>query len=124
MSRKKWTPVFRKGQEPQKNPYHQPCPRENIVPRHIVCLTFDFDTHSGFIARGLTTPTPLSRGEFGALASGRILALLKSNGIPSPRFTPGYTIETSPRECDAVLAAGHEIGHHSWAHVPNATQTR
>jgi peptidoglycan-N-acetylglucosamine deacetylase len=94
------------------------------MPRHIVCLTFDFDTHSGFIARGLTTPTPLSRGEFGALASGRILALLKSNGIHSTWFTPGYTIETYPRECEAVLAAGHEIGHHSWAHVPNATQTR
>ena len=36
------------------------------MPRHIVCLTFDFDTQSGFIARGMTTPTPLSRGEFGA----------------------------------------------------------
>ena len=35
------------------------------MPRHIVCLTFDFDTQSGFIARGMTTPTPLSRGEFG-----------------------------------------------------------
>ena len=34
------------------------------MPRHIVCLTFDFDTQSGFIARGMTTPTPLSRGEF------------------------------------------------------------
>ena len=33
------------------------------MPRHIVCLTFDFDTQSGFIARGMTTPTPLSRGE-------------------------------------------------------------
>ena len=40
------------------------------MPRHIVCLTFDFDTQSGFIARGMTTPTPLSRGEFGALARG------------------------------------------------------
>jgi len=39
------------------------------MPRHIVCLTFDFDTQSGFIARGMTTPTPLSRGEFGAVAS-------------------------------------------------------
>ena len=37
------------------------------MPRHIVCLTFDFDTQSGFIARGMTTPTPLSRGEFGLI---------------------------------------------------------
>jgi hypothetical protein len=46
------------------------------VPRHIVCLTFDFDTQSGFIARGMTTPTPLSRGEFGLVGARRILALL------------------------------------------------
>jgi hypothetical protein len=29
------------------------------VARHIVCLTFDFDTQSGFIARGMKTSTPL-----------------------------------------------------------------
>ena len=92
--------------------------------RHIVCLTFDFDTMSGFIARGLTTPTPLSRGEFGARASLRILAFLQSRGIRSTWFTPGFTIESFPRECEAVTKAGHEIAHHSWAHVPPATQSR
>ena len=92
------------------------------MPRHIVCLTFDFDTMAGFIARGLTTPTPLSRGEFGARASSRILALLHSRGIASTWFTPGFTIETWPRECEAVVRAGHEIGHHGWAHVPPAEQ--
>jgi peptidoglycan-N-acetylglucosamine deacetylase len=94
------------------------------VPRHIVCLTFDFDTMSGFIARGLTTPTALSRGEFGARASPRILAFLRSRGIRSTWFTPGFTIETYPGECVAVLKAGHEIAHHSWAHVPPAAQSR
>ena len=72
--------------------------RDGIVPRHIVCLTFDFDTMSGFIARGLTTPTPLSRGEFGARASTRILDFLERRGIRSTWFTPGFTIEIlSPR---------------------------
>jgi peptidoglycan-N-acetylglucosamine deacetylase len=94
------------------------------VPRHIVCLTFDFDTMSGFIARGLTTPTALSRGEFGARASTRILAFLQSRGIRSTWFTPGFTIETYPGECEAVVKAGHEIAHHSWAHVPPANQSR
>ena len=94
------------------------------MPRHIVCLTFDFDTMSGFIARGLTTPTALSRGEFGARASTRILAFLQSRGIRSTWFTPGFTIETYPGECEAVVKAGHEIAHHSWAHVPPANQSR
>ena len=44
--------------------------------RHIVCISFDFDAMSGFIARGLTSPTPISRGEFGPVAVPRILALL------------------------------------------------
>ena len=94
------------------------------MPRHIVCLTFDFDTQSGFIARGMTTPTPLSRGEFGAMASGRILKFLKERGIKATWFVPGFTIESWPRESAAVVEGGHEIGHHSWAHIPPANQTR
>src|SRR3954453_15597276 len=98
---------------------------ECIMPRHIVCLSFDFDTQSGFIARGMTTPTPLSRGEFGAtVACGRILKFLKDRGIKATWFTPGFPIESWPRESAAVAEAGHEIGHHSWAHIPPANQTR
>jgi len=94
------------------------------MPRHIVCLTFDFDTQSGFIARGMTTPTPLSRGEFGAMASGRVLKFLDESDIKATWFVPGFTIESWPRESAAVVEAGHEIGHHSWAHIPPANQTR
>ena len=45
------------------------------MPRHIACLSFDFDTWSGFAARGMTTPTPVSRGEFGVVGAARILDL-------------------------------------------------
>jgi peptidoglycan/xylan/chitin deacetylase (PgdA/CDA1 family) len=98
--------------------------RETKVPRHIVCLTFDFDTQSGFIARGMTTPTPLSRGEFGLVGARRILALLKSSGIRATWFVPGFTIESHPGACEAVLQDGHEVAHHSWAHVPPTQQSR
>ena len=94
------------------------------MPRHIVCLSFDFDTMSAFIARGMTTPTPLSRGEFGAIGARRIREALKARGIAATWFIPGFTIETYPGECEAVVAAGHEIGHHSWAHIPPAAQSR
>ena len=93
------------------------------MPRHLVCLTFDFDTQSAFISRGLTTPTPLSRGEFGAMASGRILELLQRHGIQATWFIPGFTIESWPKECERVVAGGHEVAHHSWAHIPPANQT-
>jgi peptidoglycan-N-acetylglucosamine deacetylase len=94
------------------------------LPRHIVCLTFDFDTQSGFIARGMTTPTPLSRGEFGLTGARRILGLLKANGIKATWFVPGFTIESHPRACETVVEHGHEVAHHSWAHVPPAQQSR
>jgi peptidoglycan/xylan/chitin deacetylase (PgdA/CDA1 family) len=94
------------------------------MPRHIVCLTFDFDAISGFIARGMTTPTPISRGEFGVMASARILALLTQHEIPTTWFIPGHTLESFPEACRAVFAAGHEIGHHGWTHVPPANLTR
>jgi peptidoglycan-N-acetylglucosamine deacetylase len=98
--------------------------RESKVPRHVVCLTFDFDTQSGFIARGMTTPTPLSRGEFGLLGARRILALLKSHAIRATWFIPGFTIESHPRACEDVVTDGHEVAHHSWAHIPPAQQSR
>jgi peptidoglycan/xylan/chitin deacetylase (PgdA/CDA1 family) len=94
------------------------------MPRHIVCLSFDFDAISGFIARGMTTPTPISRGEFGVMASARILALLKRHEIATTWFIPGHTLESFPEPCRNVFAAGHEIGHHGWTHVPPANLTR
>jgi peptidoglycan-N-acetylglucosamine deacetylase len=85
---------------------------------HLVCLSFDFDAMSGFIARGMTTPTAVSRGEFGAVASERILSLLSKFKIKSTWFIPGHTLETYPDACRAVHEAGHEIGHHGWTHRP------
>ena len=85
---------------------------------HIVCLTFDFDVMSGHIARGRTTPTPISRGEFGIVGADRILSLLKSQEISSTWFIPGFTIETYPEVCMQVVEDSHEIAHHGWTHVP------
>ena len=93
--------------------------------RHIVCVTIDFDAISGFIARGQTSPSWISRGEFGPRTGApRLLAMLKKHGIKSTWFVPGHTIETYPRACEAVLAAGHEIAHHGWTHRPPASLTR
>lgn len=89
----------------------------------IACLTFDFDAMSGLVARGLTTPTPVSRGEFGAVAVPRILELLKRYGIPSSFFIPGVVMGTYPKEVDSIVAHGHEIGNHGWTHVPPANLT-
>jgi peptidoglycan/xylan/chitin deacetylase (PgdA/CDA1 family) len=92
--------------------------------QHIVCLTFDFDAMSGHIANGLTTPTPISRGEFGRVGAERLLAFLKIHDIASTWFIPGFTIATYPEVCAQVAGHGHEVGHHGWTHVPPAKLTR
>jgi peptidoglycan/xylan/chitin deacetylase (PgdA/CDA1 family) len=94
------------------------------MPRHLVCLTFDFDALSIWIVRGMLTPTPISRGEFGVVGAERILDLLQRHGIAATWFVPGQTLETYPQVCARIHAQGHEIGHHGYAHEPPATLTR
>src|SRR3954468_4581375 len=90
-------------------------------PPGYVCLSFDFDGPSLWIQRGMTTPTSISRGEFGAVAVPRILRLLESRRIPATFFVPGHTLETYPGECAAIAAAGCEVGLHGYAHEFNPT---
>lgn len=93
--------------------------------RWIACITFDFDAISSWIARGMATPTPISRGEFGArVAVPRILSLLDKHRVPSSWFVPGHTLETFPGACRALHDAGHEIGHHGWTHRAPASLSR
>jgi peptidoglycan-N-acetylglucosamine deacetylase len=89
--------------------------------KHFVCLTFDHDNTSSAISRELTSPTPISRGDFGMVATDRVLALLRKHRIESTWFIPGHTIETYPGSVADVVMAGHEIAHHGWTHrVPAA----
>lgn len=93
--------------------------------RHLACLTFDFDAISGWIARGMTSPSPISRGEFGPnVALPRILELLKKYDVSTSWYVPGHTLETYPDQCKQVFDAGHEIGHHGWTHRPPAGLSR
>jgi peptidoglycan/xylan/chitin deacetylase (PgdA/CDA1 family) len=88
--------------------------------RHFVCLTFDFDVISPWLYRGATTPTQLSRGEFGLVGAERILRLLRQYDIRSTWYIPGHTIDTFPAICARVRDDGHEIAHHGYLHEPPA----
>jgi len=73
----------------------------------------------------MTSPSPISRGEFGPnVALPRILALLRKYDIPTSWYVPGHTLETFPDQCRQVFDAGHEIGHHGWTHRPPASLSR
>ena len=87
-----------------------------------VCLTFDFDGPSLWMQRGMTTPTPISRGEFGAVAVPGFCVCWPA-GIPSTFFVPGHTMETYPDVCRMIVDAGCEVALHGYAHEFNPTLT-
>jgi peptidoglycan/xylan/chitin deacetylase (PgdA/CDA1 family) len=88
-----------------------------------VCLTFDFDALSVWLAYDRVTPAMLYRGEYGArVGVPRILEFLKERELDATFFVPGHTVESFPDEVDAILQAGHEVAHHSYAHIDPSLQ--
>jgi peptidoglycan/xylan/chitin deacetylase (PgdA/CDA1 family) len=92
--------------------------------QHFVCLTFDLDNASPFLSRQLDTPTMISRGDFGMVATERLLELMRKHNIHCTWFIPGHTIESYPSCAESVVNAGHEVGHHGWTHRVPATLGR
>ena len=85
-------------------------------PRLTVALTFDHDAISSEVDRE-HGPVLLSRGEFGPrVGAPRVLRLLEREGIQATWFVPGHTIATFPDSVAAIVAGGHELGCHAWAH--------
>ena len=90
---------------------------EQGEPRAWVCISFDFDALSSWIYRGQATPTPLSRGEYGArVGVPRLLDLLDQFRIPASFFVPGHTADTWPHLVKAIAQRGHELGNHGYMH--------
>ncbi|REE18154.1 polysaccharide deacetylase [Paraburkholderia sp. BL27I4N3] len=83
-----------------------------------VCLTFDFDALSIWLSTfKQTSPTPLSRGEYGArVGMPRILAMLDRCGVKATFFTPAHTARTFPGAVKALVESGHEVGLHGLVH--------
>ncbi|MDA8344743.1 MAG: polysaccharide deacetylase [Thermaerobacter sp.] len=92
--------------------------------RHLVTFGFDFDAMSLYIVRNMTSPTPISRGEFGVVGTDRILRLLERYQIKGTWFTPGHTLETYPEISARIFREGHELAHHGYTHEPPATLMR
>lgn len=86
-----------------------------------VCLTFDLDAEAPWLAqspeyaRRLST---LSEGRYGVVrALPRILELLHRHEVKATFYVPGSTAERHPDSVRAILADGHEVGHHGHLHL-------
>jgi peptidoglycan/xylan/chitin deacetylase (PgdA/CDA1 family) len=81
------------------------------------CITFDFDAMSSWIGTAKSrNPSMISRGQFGAVAIDRILALLDKHDVIASFAVPGHTAYAFPRVVQRIAAAGHELVHHGWVH--------
>ena len=93
----------------------------------LACLTFDVDAEAPILvegARHADNAGLMSHQAYGPLVGGpRILDLLREFSLPATFFVPGLTADRYPQTVEAILAAGHEVGHHSYAHFSPVTQT-
>jgi peptidoglycan/xylan/chitin deacetylase (PgdA/CDA1 family) len=90
-----------------------------------IMLTFDLDAETSALARdadNANRPGVLSIGQYGPkVGLPRILKLLQEEAIPATFFVPGWVIDHYPAALEAIVAAGHEIGHHGYTHQPPST---
>jgi peptidoglycan-N-acetylglucosamine deacetylase len=84
-----------------------------------IALTFDFDAMTVWLEHGdNASPNTLQRGEYCArVGVPRVLDFLKRENLPATFFIPGHTAESFPEATRAIVDAGHEIGHHTYAHI-------
>jgi peptidoglycan/xylan/chitin deacetylase (PgdA/CDA1 family) len=89
-------------------------------------LSFDVDAESPILAEGrrhAENAGVMSHQAYGPLVGvPRILALLAEYDLPATFFVPGLTADRYPETVARILEAGHEVGHHSYAHVSPVDQ--
>ena len=84
-----------------------------------VGLSFDVDTEPVWIGfQGQTSPSYMSRGEYGARAGlPRLVTLLAKHDVPASFFIPAMTMELHPDVVETVKSdPRHEFGFHSFVH--------
>jgi peptidoglycan-N-acetylglucosamine deacetylase len=89
-------------------------------------LSFDVDAETPVLVEGrryADNAGVMSHQAYGPLVGvPRIIALLAEYELPATFFVPGLTAERYPQTLEQILAAGHEVGHHSYAHFSPVDQ--
>src|SRR5437764_13898299 len=93
----------------------------------LAILSFDVDAEAPILVEGrrhAQNPAAMSHQAFGpGVGVPRILDLLAEYSLPATFFVPGLTADRHPEAVGQILAAGHEVGHHSYAHFAPIDQT-
>lgn len=90
--------------------------------RAALAVTFDMDAEAAVLAVDETLarrPSIMSHQQYGPVtAVPRLLAILGDLEVRASFFIPGFTADRHPETVKAVVAAGHEVGHHGYLHRP------
>lgn len=88
--------------------------------RSALFIGFDVDGETAWIGNNPANADRLvtvSHGGYdGRVGIERVLALLADLALKATFFTPGWTALAHRAQCEAIVAAGHEIGHHGYLH--------
>ena len=118
----RWKRSCATAMPPRSATYPEPATvqRNNPWPptsRYMPQWNADFDAICVWLGSlNATSPSAISRGEFGAVATERLLEMLARWEISSTWFIPGHTIDTYPDLVRRVADAGHEIGIYNYCH--------
>lgn len=95
--------------------------------RAALVLTFDVDAESAILAESsgyARHAMVMSHQRFGpTVGVPRILGLLAELEVTGTFFIPGLTVDRYPHAVDAIIEAGHEVGHHSYSHRTSVSMT-
>lgn len=96
--------------------------------RCAVCISFDMDGET-LVHRRFPDASPdqvalAAQLRYGpTIAVPRLLRLFAAHGIRQTFFVPGWCIDSYPATVEQILAGGHEIAHHGYAHARPNMQT-
>jgi peptidoglycan/xylan/chitin deacetylase (PgdA/CDA1 family) len=97
------------------------------MPRKVLIgFGVDVDAVAGWLGSygGEDSPLDISRGMYaGEVGVPRLLKLFDKYKITTTWFIPGHSLETFPKQMEAVRDAGHEIGLHGYSHENPVTMT-
>ena len=84
-------------------------------------LSFDVDAETAWTSKDATHAQRLVTMSYGGyearVGTPRLLALLAQLELTATFFVTGWSVEAHPAMAEAILRAGHEIGHHGYHHL-------
>ena len=89
--------------------------------RAAMFLSFDVDAESAWTGKDPSHADKLVAMSFGGyearVGTPKLLELLEQLGLQATFFITGWSVDAHPAMCEAILKAGHEIGHHGYYHL-------